>query len=76
MSLEENQRQHLQTQAMFKNSSSSNDPEQMKADLNEMLIRGAGIMGNARELGLSDEMAVDIFSEQARRNQMKTLRGQ
>ena len=59
MSLEDQQFQHDQFQANKSNISASNDPAQIKHDANEMLIRGAQVLLEGRQAGLSDEETMD-----------------
>lgn len=52
MSLEGQQYQHDRFLANKGNASASNDPQQIKSDLTEMLIRGAQVAVKGREAGL------------------------
>jgi len=66
MSLEDQQFQHDQFQANKNNISASNDPAQLKHDMNEMLITGAKALLNGREAGLNDDETMDYYLRKLR----------
>lgn len=61
MSLEDQQFQHDRFQANKSNISASNDPAQLKHDMNEMLIKGAQMMVQGKNAGLNHEETMDYF---------------
>ena len=66
MSLESNQFQHDGLQVAKNNLSGSNDPHQLKHDLNEQLIKGARRAAALSELDMDDD---DFFALQASKSQ-------
>ena len=66
MSLESNQFQHDGLQVAKNNLSGSNDPHQLKHDLNEQLIKGARRAAALSELDMDDD---DFFALQASKAQ-------
>ncbi len=67
MSLEEQQFQHDMFQANKSNYSSSNDPQQIKSDLTELLINGAKAAAMGKEAGLTLDETIDHLSQQEAR---------
>ncbi len=57
------------------NSSASNEAFQQKHDANDLLIKGAGLAGAGRELGLSEEETLAAVSRQFRRQQTRDAIG-
>jgi len=62
MSLEDQQFQHDMFQANKNNSSGSNDPQQIKNDLTELLITGAKVAAKGRENGLTLDETVNSLN--------------
>ena len=75
MNLETNQAEHQYFASQARNVSASNDAQQMKHDMNEMLIKGAEVAAKGRSNGWSDDLTVAIITEQARRNQKRQILG-
>lgn len=60
VNLEQNQRQHQLYQSLSRNVSASNDPMQLQHDSNELLIKGAQVLSEGRNMGLNDEQVMDV----------------
>ena len=68
MSLENNQELHNEIISAMGNNAASNDPQQMKMNMNNNLIKAAEHLAAGRQLGLEDDVTLQLVARKYRRN--------
>ena len=56
--------------SLSRNITASNDPQQLQHDSNDMLIKGAGMLGDGRRLGMNDDQILNAALQRSSQGEL------